>query len=232
MSALLECRKLTKRYKAKEVLKQVDLTLESGRIIGLLGPNGSGKTTLIKLINGLLTPTGGELFFCGGKIGEQSKQHISYLPDQTYLNMNLRVRDVIAFFQDFYEDFEKDRACDMLKKLNISADDRLKTLSKGTKEKVQLVLVMSRRAKLYVLDEPIAGVDPAVRDYILNTIISNYEPEASVLIATHLIADIENILDEVILIQNGQVMQHLPVDDIRSKEGKSVDAYFREVFKC
>ena len=207
MSALLECRKLTKRYKTKEVLNQVNLTLESGRMIGLLGPNGSGKTTLIKMINGLLTPTEGELLFCGGKIGEQSKRHISYLPDQTYLNMNQKVRDVIAFFEDFYEDFEKERAYDMLKKLQISADDRLKTLSKGTKEKVQLVLVMSRRAKLYVLDEPIAGVDPAVRDYILKTIISNYEPEASVLIATHLIADIENVLDEVVLIQNGRVMQ-------------------------
>ncbi|MCI9612025.1 MAG: ABC transporter ATP-binding protein [Eubacterium sp.] len=232
MSALLECRKLTKRYKTKEVLNQVNLTLESGRMIGLLGPNGSGKTTLIKMINGLLTPTEGELLFCGGKIGEQSKRHISYLPDQTYLNMNQKVRDVIAFFEDFYEDFEKERAYDMLKKLQISADDRLKTLSKGTKEKVQLVLVMSRRAKLYVLDEPIAGVDPAVRDYILKTIISNYEPEASVLIATHLIADIENVLDEVVLIQNGRVMQHLSVDEIRSQKGKSVDAYFREVFKC
>ena len=228
MSALLECRKLTKRYKTKEVLNQVNLTLE----IGLLGPNGSGKTTLIKMINGLLTPTEGELLFCGGKIGEQSKRHISYLPDQTYLNMNQKVRDVIAFFEDFYEDFEKERAYDMLKKLQISADDRLKTLSKGTKEKVQLVLVMSRRPKLYVLDEPIAGVDPAVRDYILKTIISNYEPEASVLIATHLIADIENVLDEVVLIQNGRVMQHLSVDEIRSQKGKSVDAYFREVFKC
>ncbi len=232
MSALLECRKLTKRYKTKEVLNQVNLTLESGRMIGLLGPNGSGKTTLIKMINGLLTPTEGELLFCGGKIGEQSKRHISYLPDQTYLNMNQKVRDVIAFFEDFYEDFEKERAYDMLKKLQISADDRLKTLSKGTKEKVQLVLVMSRRAKLYVLDEPIAGVDPAVRDYILKTIISNYEPEASVLIATHLIADIENVLDEVVLIQNGRMMQHLSVDEIRSQKGKSVDAYFREVFKC
>ena len=232
MSALLECRKLTKRYKTKEVLNQVNLTLESGRMIGLLGPNGSGKTTLIKMINGLLTPTEGELLFCGGKIGEQSKRHISYLPDQTYLNMNQKVRDVIAFFEDFYEDFEKERAYDMLKKLQISADDRLKTLSKGTKEKVQLVLVMSRRAKLYVLDEPIAGVDPAVRDYILKTIISNYEPEASVLIATHLIADIENVLDEVVLIQNVRVKQHLSVDDISSQKGKSVDAYFREVFKC
>lgn len=231
MNALLECRKLTKRYKTKEVLKQIDLKLESGHIIGFLGPNGSGKTTLIKLINGLLTPTEGELLFCGEKIGVQSKKHISYLPDQTYLNMNQRVKDVIDFFKDFYEDFEEARAYDMLKKLQIRAEDRLKTLSKGTKEKVQLVLVMSRRAKLYVLDEPIAGVDPAVRDYILNTIISNYEPDASVLIATHLIADIENVLDEVILIKNGQIMLHTSVDDIRDREGKSVDAYFREVFR-
>ena len=232
MSALLECRKLTKRYKNKEVLKQVSLTLQSGHIIGLLGPNGSGKTTLIKLINGLLTPTEGELLFCGEKIGTQSKRHISYLPDQTYLNMNQKVRDVMDFFQEFYEDFDKARASDMLEKLQISAEDRLKSMSKGTKEKVQLVLVMSRRAKLYVLDEPIAGVDPAVREYILRTIISNYEPSASVLIATHLITDIENILDEVILIRDGQIMQHVPADEIRVKEGKSIDTYFREVFKC
>ncbi len=214
MSVLLECKKLTKRYKNKDVLKQVHLTLESGHIIGLLGPNGSGKTTLIKLINGLLTPTEGELLFCGEPIGVQSKKHISYLPDQTYLNMNQKVQDVVDFFQEFYEDFDKARAYDMLQKLQISAQDRLKSMSKGTKEKVQLVLVMSRRAKLYVLDEPIAGV------------------EASVLIATHLIADIEHILDEVILIRDGQIIRHSPADEIRSMEGKSVDAYFREVFKC
>lgn len=232
MSTLLECRKLTKRFKTKEVLKQIDLKLESGHIIGVLGPNGSGKTTLIKMINGLLVPSGGELLFCGENIGVSSKRSISYLPDQTYLNMNQRVRDVIAFFHDFYEDFEQDRALDMLKKLNISVQDPLKTLSKGTKEKVQLVLVMSRKAKLYVLDEPIAGVDPAARDYILNTILSNYEPEASVLISTHLISDIENILDEVVFIRDGRIVQHASVDGIRSKEGKSVDAYFREVFRC
>lgn len=232
MSTILECRKLTKRYKSKEVLKQVDLKLESGHIIGFLGPNGSGKTTFIKMINGLLTPTEGELLFCGEKIGVESKKHIAYLPDQTYLNMNQKVQDIIAFFQDFYEDFEVTRAYDMLEKLKISPQDRLKTLSKGTKEKVQLVLVMSRRAKLYVLDEPIAGVDPAARDYILNTIISNYEPEASVLIATHLIADIENVLDEIVFLRDGQIVCHTSVDEIRDKEGKSVDAYFREVFKC
>lgn len=232
MSALLECRKLTKRYKTKEVLKQLDLKLESGHIIGLLGPNGSGKTTLIKLLNGLLTPSEGEMLFCGEKIGAESKKHISYLPDQTYLNMNQKVKDIIDFFSDFYEDFEEIRAYQMLQKLNISPQDQLKTLSKGTKEKVQLVLVMSRRAKLYILDEPIAGVDPAARDYILNTIISNYEPDASVLIATHLIADIENVLDEVIFLRDGQIVQHTSVDEIRRKEGKSVDAYFREVFRC
>lgn len=232
MSTLLECKKLTKCYRSKEVLKQVDLTLESGHMIGILGPNGSGKTTLIKMINGLLTPSAGEILFCGERIGVQSKKHISYLPDQTYLNMNQRVKDVVDFFKEFYEDFEEGRAYAMLDKLQIKAADRLKTMSKGTKEKVQLVLVMSRRARLYVLDEPIAGVDPAVRDYILNTILVNYEPEASVLIATHLIADIENILDEVVLLKDGQVFRHSDVDEIRSTEGKSVDAYFREVFKC
>ena len=229
MSALLECKKLTKRYKTKEVLKQIDLTFERGHIIGVLGPNGSGKTTLIKLINGLLTPSEGELLFCGEKIGVESKKHISYLPDQTYLNMNQKVKDIIDFFRDFYEDFDEVRSYDMLQKLKINAQDRLKTLSKGTKEKVQLVLVMSRRAKLYVLDEPIAGVDPAARDYILNTILSNYEPEASILIATHLIADIENILDEVVFLKDGQIVQHTSVDEIRGKEGKSVDEYLIEV---
>lgn len=232
MSTLLECRKLTKRFKSKEVLKQVDLKLESGHIIGFLGPNGSGKTTLIKLMNGLLTPTEGEITFCGEQIGALSKKHISYLPDQTYLNMNQKVKDTIAFFQNFYEDFEEERAYDMLAKLKISPQDYLKTLSKGTKEKVQLILVMSRRAKLYVLDEPIAGVDPAVRDYILNTIITNYDEEASIFIATHLIADIENILDEAVLIKDGEIIRHSPVDEIRTAEGKSVDAYFREEFKC
>lgn len=232
MSTLLECRKLTKRYKTKDVLKQIDLKLESGHITGILGPNGSGKTTLIKIINGLLTPTDGEILFCGAKIGGQSKKQISYLPDQTYLNMDQSVRDTIHFFKDFYEDFEEERALDMLDKLHIHKNDRLKTLSKGTKEKVQLVLVMSRRAKLYVLDEPIAGVDPAVRDYILNTIITNYDSEASILIATHLIADIENILDEAVLIRDGQIMLHASVEEIRMKEGMSIDAYFREVFKC
>ncbi len=232
MSTLLECRELTKNFGGKTAVDHINLCIESGHIIGLLGPNGSGKTTLIKMINGLLTPSSGTLYFKENPIGVESKKHISYLPDHTYLNMNERVSDIIDFFTDFYEDFDKARAYDMLEKLSISPSDRLKTMSKGTKEKVQLILVMSRRADLYVLDEPIAGVDPAARDYILNVILSNYEPSASILISTHLIADIENILDEVIFIQNGQIRLSSSVDDIRAAEGKSVDTLFREVFKC
>lgn len=232
MSTLLECRELTKNFGAKTAVDHINLCIESGHIIGLLGPNGSGKTTLIKMINGLLTPSSGTLYFKENPIGVESKKHISYLPDHTYLNMNERVSDIIDFFTDFYEDFDKARAYDMLEKLSISPSDRLKTMSKGTKEKVQLILVMSRRADLYVLDEPIAGVDPAARDYILNVILTNYEPSASILISTHLIADIENILDEVIFIQNGQIRLSSSVDDIRAAEGKSVDTLFREVFKC
>ena len=197
MSTLLECKDLTKCYGKKTAIDHINLAIESGHIIGLLGPNGSGKTTLIKMINGLLAPTSGSIFMQQNPIGAESKKHISYLPDHTYLNMNERVRDIIRYFSDFYEDFDEKRAYDMLGKLQIDASDRLKTMSKGTKEKVQLILVMSRHADLYILDEPIAGVDPAARDFILNIILSNYEPEASILISTHLIADIENILDEV-----------------------------------
>ena len=232
MSTLLECKDLTKKYGHKTAIDHISLAIESGHIIGLLGPNGSGKTTLIKMINGLLTPTSGTLYLHEQPIGVESKKHISYLPDHTYLNMNQRVSEVIAFFKDFYEDFDEQRAYDMLEKLHIDPRDRLKSMSKGTKEKVQLILVMSRRADLYILDEPIAGVDPAARDYILNVILSNYEPEASILISTHLIADIENILDKVIFIQNGQVRLTSSVDDIRQNQGKSVDALFREVFRC
>ena len=232
MSTLLECKNLTKKYGFTTAINHINLAIESGHIIGLLGPNGSGKTTLIKMINGLLTPTSGELYMCEQPIGVESKKRISYLPDHTYLNMNQRVCDVFNFFADFYEDFEIERAYDMLKKLQISPKARLKSMSKGTKEKVQLILVMSRKADLYVLDEPIAGVDPAARDYILNVILSNYEPESSILISTHLISDIENILDEVIFIQNGQIRLTSSVDDIRENEGKSVDTLFREVFRC
>ncbi len=232
MSTLLECKDLTKAYGKKPAVEHVNLCIESGHIIGLLGPNGSGKTTLIKMINGLLMPTSGDLYMRETPIGVESKKHISYLPDHTYLNMNQRVSDIIRMFADFYEDFDSARAYDMLAKLQISPEDRLKTMSKGTKEKVQLILVMSRRADLYILDEPIAGVDPAAMDYILDVILSNYDPEASILISTHLIADIENILDEVIFIQNGQIRLVSSVDEIRQKEGKSVDTLFREVFRC
>ncbi|MFR4352085.1 MAG: ABC transporter ATP-binding protein [Roseburia sp.] len=232
MSTLLECRNVTKNYGGHRAVDHINLTLESGHIIGLLGPNGSGKTTLIKMINGLLTPTSGELYLKGYPIGVESKRRISYLPDHTYLNMNQPVRAIIKFFADFYEDFDTNRAYDMLQKLQINPMHRLNAMSKGTKEKVQLILVMSRRADLYVLDEPIAGVDPAARDYILRVILSNYAPESTILISTHLIADIENILDEVIFIQNGQLRLVSPVDDIRVRQGKSVDTLFREVFRC
>ena len=232
MGTLLECQDLTKSFSGKTAIDHIDLSIESGHIIGLLGPNGSGKTTLIKMINGLLTPTSGTLYYKENPIGVESKRHISYLPDHSYLNMNQRVKEIIAFFQDFYEDFDSERAYDMLQKLNINPNDSLKSMSKGTKEKVQLILVMSRKAELYILDEPIAGVDPAARDYILDVILTNYDPSASILISTHLIADIENILDQVIFIQNGQIRLSSSVDDIRAEEGKSVDALFREVFRC
>lgn len=232
MSTLLECKDLTKQYGKKTAIDHLCFQLESGRIVGLLGPNGSGKTTLIKMINDLLAPTSGSITVNGNPIGVESKKIISYLPDHTYLNMNQKVKDVIEYFKDFYADFDETRAYDMLAKLDINPEDRLKTMSKGTKEKVQLILVMSRRAKLYILDEPIAGVDPAARDYILNVILSNYDPEASILISTHLIADIEKILDDVLFIQNGQLRLASSVEDIRAKEGKSVDMLFREVFRC
>ncbi len=229
---LLECKHLSKRYGKHNALSDINLSIDSGHIIGLLGPNGSGKTTLIKLICGLLTPTEGEIYVNESPVGIASKKAISYLPDHSYLNDWMRVRDIIDYFEDFYEDFESIRAYDMLAKLHINPSDKLKTMSKGTKEKVQLILVMSRRADLYILDEPIAGVDPAARDYILETILTNYDENASILISTHLISDVENILDEVIFLQNGVIRMHTSVDEIREKEQKSVDALFREVFRC
>lgn len=232
MSSLVEIENLTKKYGSKTAVKDISLNLEGGQIIGLLGPNGSGKTTLIKMLNGLLVPTKGKILVDGKEIGPETKAVISYLPDQTYLNMNQKVCEVINFFEDFYEDFESERAYEMLEKLKINPKDSLKTMSKGTKEKVQLILVMSRRAKLYILDEPIAGVDPAARDYILDVILSNYDPEASILISTHLISDIEKILDQAVFIRNGEIVMNSSVDDIRVNEGKSVDALFREVFAC
>ena len=232
MSTLLECRELTKKYGHKTALNHLNLTLESGKIIGLLGPNGSGKTTLIKLINGLLTPTEGAVTINGIKPGSETKKTIAYLPDRSYLNDWMTVKELIEFFADFYEDFRSARAYDMLETLHIDPKDRLKTLSKGTKEKIQLILVMCRNASLYILDEPIAGGDPAARDFIIHTIINNYNPASSVLISTHLIADIESILDDVIFIKDGLVTLHKSVDDIRMDEGKSVDTLFREVFAC
>ena len=229
---ILECRNLVKSYGNKVALEGIDLSMKRGRIVGLLGPNGSGKSTLIKLANGLLTPTSGELLINGNKPGIETKKIVSYLPERTYLADWMKVSDIINFFKDFYEDFNVEKAYDMLSKLNINANDKLKTMSKGTKEKVQLILVMSREAELYFLDEPIAGVDPAARDYILNTIISNYNENATVVISTHLISDIEQILDDVIFISYGKIYLSKSVDEIREEEGKSVDALFREVFSC
>lgn len=232
MNPILECKGLTKRYGGKNALDQITFSLMPGKIIGLLGPNGSGKTTLIKLLNGLLVPTEGQIFIDGLRPGTETKKFVSYLPERTYLNSWMKVCDIIDFFQDFYEDFDKARAYDMLKRLNINPSDRLRTMSKGTKEKVQLILVMSRRARLYCLDEPIAGVDPAARDYILSTIIQNYDENATIIISTHLISDVENILDDVVFIQNGHIRMVDSVENIRFNQGKSVDALFREVFKC
>ena len=232
MSILFECKDLRKNYGKNQALKGLNLQIESGQIVGLLGPNGSGKTTLIKLANGLLTKNGGELYIDGKEVGVETKEIVSYLPERTYLDVHSKVKDVIEFFKDFYSDFEENRAYDMLSKLNINPNDKLKTMSKGTREKVQLILVMSRQAKLYFLDEPIGGVDPAARDYILNTIISNYNPEAAVIISTHLISDIEKVLDDVVMIKNGELVMHKKVDEIREEYGKSVDEVFREVFRC
>ena len=232
MEQLLNCQALSKRYGYKTALDGINLSLERGRIIGLLGPNGSGKTTLIKLINGLLAPSSGFLTINGSVPGPETKKIVSYLPERTYFNSWMKVTDILNFFCDFYEDFDRNRASDMLHRLGINENDRLSSMSKGTKEKVQLIMVMSRDAQLYCLDEPIGGVDPAARDYILQTIITNYNENASVLISTHLIADIENVLDDVIFIQEGHIRLHASVDEIREQEGKSVDALFREVFRC
>lgn len=231
MAELLRCDGITKKYGPLIALNNIDLSIEGSRIIGLLGPNGSGKTTLIKLINGLLTPTSGSLTVCGGAPGVETKKVVAYLPDSNYLNSWMTVGQLVDMFCDFYEDFRRDTAIEMLTRLGITTGVRLKTLSKGNKEKVSLILVMSRSAKLYVLDEPIAGVDPATRDYIISTIIGNYNPEASVIISTHLISDIEQVLDEVIFINNGNIVLHKSVDAIREESGKSADELFRKVFK-
>ena len=232
MNPVFECRHLTKAFPGKEALHDVSFSLEEGRIVGLLGPNGSGKSTLMKLANGLLSPTQGGIFIDGMAPGVETKKIVSYLPDNNYLNDWMSVRQLVNFFGDFYEDFQKEAAVEMIQRLGIPMHAKLKTLSKGTKEKVQLILVMSRKARLYLLDEPIGGVDPAARDYILHTIISNYSEDATVVISTHLISDVESILDQVLFISEGKILLDSPVDELREKNNMSVDAWFREVFKC
>ena len=232
MNPILECRDLSKRYGAVQALSHVNLAIEPGKIVGLLGPNGSGKTTLIKMANGLLTWDQGELLIDGNPPGEESKRIVSYLPERTYLSEWMTAGQTLDFFADFYPDFRRERAEDMLARLNIPLNLKIRQMSKGTREKVQLILVMSRAAKLYLLDEPIGGVDPATRDYIIATIIGNYDPQATVLISTHLISDVEQILDEVIFISQGQIVLQSTVDQIREAQGKSVDQLFREVFRC
>ncbi|BBM58451.1 ABC transporter, ATP-binding protein [Leptotrichia hongkongensis] len=230
-NVILKCTNLSKTYDFDNALNNVNLSIETGKIIGLLGPNGSGKTTFIKLLNGLLKPTEGEIFIDGKNPGVETKKIVAYLPDKNYLDNSKTVKAILQLFADFYDDFDLERAQNMLKDLGIDITRRFKLLSKGTKEKVQLILVMCRRAKLYLLDEPIAGVDPAARDYILNTVIKNYNREATVIISTHLIADVEKVLDEAIFIRKGEILLYQDVKSIINEHNKTVDEYFREVFK-
>ncbi len=232
MGNILECHNLTKKYGSKVALDNISLSINSGKITGLLGPNGSGKTTLIKIASGILSASEGEVMAGGNRIGVESKKIVSYLPERPYFSPGMKVSETIKFFKDFYSDFSEDAAAEILKSLEIKMDARIRTLSKGNREKVQLVLVMSRKAKLYLLDEPMGGVDPAARDFILKTILMNYNEEAGVIISTHLISDVEKVLDDVIFIRNGKMILHESVDQIRSEKGKSVDALFREVFAC
>ena len=232
MNTVLECKNLRKQYGKKIALKNIDLEIPAGSIVGLLGPNGSGKTTLLKLAAGLLKPSSGEIACFGFKPGVVSKELVAYQPDKVYLNDWMNVEQLIKMMVDFYPNFNKDKAYDMLKRLNIEPDQKLKTMSKGTKEKVQLILTMSRDVNLYILDEPIGGVDPAARDYILNTIINNYKEDATVIISTHLINDVESVLNHIIFLKQGAVVRQGDVDDIREETGMSIDALFREEFKC
>ena len=232
MNTILEYSHVTKQFGSMYALSDVSLTIEPGHIIGLLGPNGSGKTTLIKLACGLLVPSSGSVTVCGGPVGPESKARISYLPDKNYLCEWMKVSQMIDLFHDFYDNFDRNKAYEMLKRLNINPGQKFKTLSKGTREKVQLILVMSRNADLYLLDEPIGGVDPAARDYILQTILTNYNENGSILISTHLISDVEQVLDQIIFLKNGVVTLQSSVDGIREQYGKSVDELFREVFQC
>ena len=229
---LLQCKNITKNYGDKEILKNINLTISSSKIIGLLGKNGTGKTTLIKLINGLLTPTTGEILVNGKPLGIESKLSISYLPERTYLDKSMTVNDTVKYFTEFYQNFNPEKAYKLLKDLNLDCNQKLQKMSKGMQEKVQLVLVMSREADLYILDEPLGGVDPATRDYILDTILSNFKDGLSVLISTHLISDIERILDEVIFIDSGKIILQEDADTLRNKEKESIDEIFRRKFKC
>lgn len=230
--ALVKCDGVCKSYGKNPILKDINLEIPKGKIIGLLGPNGSGKTTLIKIINGLLETNSGTVLVNGEKIGINSKKVISYLPERPYVNFNMSVKELINYFSDFYDNFDKNVAYKLLEKLNLNPNDKLNTMSKGMKEKVQLILVMSRKADLYILDEPIGGVDPATRDYILDTILTNFNDGASVIISTHLISDIEKILDEVIFIKEGSIYLTGDADELRTSKGMSIDEIFREEFKC
>ena len=232
MENIVEFKDVHKSYSKKEVLKGVNLNIPKGKIVGLLGPNGSGKTTMIKLMNGLLQADKGSIEINGMKPSKETKKIVSYLPERTYLNDWMKVKDILEFFHDFYEDFDVQKANEMIKSLKIDKNEKLKTMSKGTKEKVQLILVMSRKADLYILDEPIGGVDPAARSYILKTILTNYNEDSTLLIATHLISEIENICDDILFISNGEIVLQGNVDEIREEKGKSIDALFREEFKC
>lgn len=230
--AILEINNLSKSYGKKSVLNNINLNIESGKIVGLLGQNGCGKTTLIKIIAGLLTPTSGEIIVDGKSVGIETKAIVSYLPDRPYFGNWMKVRDILEFFIDFYRDFDMKKAIEMLDLLKIKTNDKISTMSKGTKEKLELILVMSRNAKLYLLDEPIGGVDPAARDYILKTIISNYSEDSSIIITTHHISDVEKILDDVIFLDNGGIKLFSDVEELREEKGKSVDEIFREAYKC
>ena len=232
MSNLVEIKELRKCYGKKNAMNNLSLSLESGRIIGILGPNGSGKSTLIKMMAGVLKPTSGQIIINGYPVGVDTKKIVSYLPERTYLNPSMKVKEAVDYFADFYEDFSRQKALDMLEKFGINEQDKIKSLSKGTREKVQIVLVMSREAEVYLLDEPMGGVDPAARDYILKTILTNYNENASVIITTHLISDVEKVLDDVVFIKNGEIVFHKDVDVIREEKNMSIDSLFREVFAC
>lgn len=229
---LVECKNLCKEFDGKQILKDINLKIPRGKIVGLLGKNGMGKTTLIKLINDLLTPTSGEVLINGEKPGINSKKIIAYLPERTYLSKEMKVKEVIKFFEEFYENFDAEKAIKLLKDLDLDINQKISKMSKGMQEKLQLILVMSRQADLYILDEPLGGVDPATRDYILDTILSNFKEGSSVLISTHLIADIERILDEVIFIDKGEIILTSSADELRNKENASIDEIFRRCFKC